>query len=171
MRRRLYFILPDVSAAHRMMDEMLLARIEARHLHFIAVPDESLGDLPRATVLQRTDMLHSGRVGLALGAALGLLAGVMAVLFPPWHDPVPLAIIPISTVFGALASAWWLGMVASGIPNSKLKQFEPQIEQGNVLMMVSVPFHRARAIYELVAKHHPEAVYGGTWPTDHEIFP
>lgn len=171
MRRRLYFILPDIHAAHRMMNEMLLARVGARHLHFLAAPEELLGDLPRATVIQRTDMLHSGEIGIVLGAGLGLLAGVLAVMFPPWHEPVPLVTIPICTVLGALASAWWLGMVASGIPNSKLKQFEAQIEQGKVLMMVSVPFHRAEEIHELVAKHHPEAAYGGTWPTDHVIFP
>ena len=36
MRRRLYFIMPDLPSARRMMDDLLLARIEERHIHFLA---------------------------------------------------------------------------------------------------------------------------------------
>ena len=36
MRRRLYWMLPDVASARRMVDDMLLARVEERHLHFVA---------------------------------------------------------------------------------------------------------------------------------------
>ena len=36
MRRRLLFVLPDLTCARRMMDDLLLARIEERHIHFIA---------------------------------------------------------------------------------------------------------------------------------------
>lgn len=171
MRRRLYFILPDVENARRMMNEMLLARIEARHIHFLAKPEISLGDLPLANVAQRSDMVHSAEVGMMLGAGLGLLAGVLAVLVPPWYVPVPLVTIPITTVVGAFASAWWLGMLATAIPNSRLKQFEVQLEQGKVLMMVAVPFHQVEQIRELLAKTHPEAAFGGAWPTDHVVFP
>ena len=42
---------------------------------------------------------------------------------------------------------------------------------GKVLMMVLVPFHRVEEIRALVAKKHPEAVYDGTWPSEHVIFP
>jgi hypothetical protein len=171
MNRRLYFMLPDVDCAQRMMNELLLARVEARHIHFLAKPGIPLGDLPIATVSQRTDTLHGSEIGLALGAALGLLGGVLAVQFPPWYFPVPTVTIAITTVVGALAGAWWTGMVATGIPNSDLKQFEAQFGQGQVLMIVSAPFHRTHEIRERIAKEHPEAVYGGTWPTDHVVFP
>jgi len=171
MNRRLYFMLPDVKSAHRMMNELLLARVEARHIHFLAKPGISLGDLPIATVSQRTDTLYGGEMGLALGAGMGLLGGVLAVQFPPWHFPVPMFTIAITTVVGALAGAWWTSMVATGIPNSNLKQFDAQFEQGQVLMIVSAPFQRIQEIHERIAKEHPEAVYGGTWPTDHVVFP
>lgn len=46
MNRRLYFVLPDVQSAERTMDDLLLARIEARR-------DLDLGKLPEATFLQK----------------------------------------------------------------------------------------------------------------------
>jgi hypothetical protein len=39
MRRKLYFVLPDVKSAQGIMDELLLSRIEARHIHFHAKPE------------------------------------------------------------------------------------------------------------------------------------
>lgn len=153
------------------MDELLLARVEANHIHFLARPGTPVEDLPAANAVEKTDMLHGGEVGMALGAGLGLLAGVLAVLFPPWYVPVPWIAIPICILVGALAGAWWTGMVASAIPNTRLEAFRKQIEHGRVLMMVSVPFRRAQEIRDLVTKRHPEAAYGGTWPTDHVVFP
>ena len=43
MRRRLYFVLPDVQSARTLLNDMLLARIECRHIHYLA----SRGTLPR----------------------------------------------------------------------------------------------------------------------------
>lgn len=34
MRRRLYFMLPNVPSARALLDELLLARIEEGHMHF-----------------------------------------------------------------------------------------------------------------------------------------
>ena len=36
MRRRLYYLLPDAGSARKIMDDLLLARIEERHIHFLA---------------------------------------------------------------------------------------------------------------------------------------
>jgi hypothetical protein len=43
------------------------------------------------------------------------------------------------------------------VPNSRLKQFQADIEAGRVLMMVDVPFGRVEEITELVVSRHPEA--------------
>jgi len=173
MNRRLYFMLPNVDSAHAMMDEMLLARVNANRVHFLARPGTDLGDLPQASISERTDILEGWEIGTGLGALLGLVAGLLAVWIPPWTfaGPVPLIAIPICTLVGLIAGGLWTGLVASSIPDARLKPFEKGIEQGKVLMMVLVRFHRANEIHELVAKKHPEAVYGGTWPTDHVVFP
>ncbi len=173
MNRRLYFMLPDVQSAHAMMDDLLLARVNADRIHFLAKPGVELGDLPEATIVERTDLLEGWEIGSGLGALLGLIAGLLAVWIPPWpfEDPVPLIAIPICIVVGFVAGGAWTAIVASAIPDHRLQPFQADIERGMVLMMVLVPFHRVQEVRDLVARKHPEAVYDGTWPTDHAIFP
>lgn len=173
MNRRLYFMLPDVESAHTMMDEMLLARVNADHIHFMAKEGTPMGDLPEATITERTDFIDGWEVGMGLGTLLGLLAGLLATWIPPWpfNDAFPRIGILICMLVGLVGGGLWTAMVASAIPNTRLARFQPDIELGKVLMMVLVPFHRAESIRALVAKRHPEAAYSGTWPTDHVVFP
>jgi len=57
-KRRLYFLLPDIDSAREMLNEMLLARIEERRIHFLAKRGTLPPELPEATVLQKTDIVH-----------------------------------------------------------------------------------------------------------------
>lgn len=173
MNRRLYFMLPDRPSAQVMMDDLLLARVPADRIHFLAKPEIDLKGLPKASIVERTDFLEGCEIGTLLGGMLGLIAGLLAVWIPPWpfEDPVPMLAIPICIVIGLVAGGVWTGMVASAIPDHRLKPFEPEMAQGKVLMMVLVPFQRVQEIRMLVARKHPEAVYDGTWPAEHVMFP
>jgi hypothetical protein len=51
MRRRLYFLVPNIDIATKVVDELLLARIEDRHIHVIAKRGTPLGELPEASFL------------------------------------------------------------------------------------------------------------------------
>ncbi len=165
MRRRLYFMLPDVKSARAMLDEMLLARIHVERIHFLARRGTLPDDLPEANVLQKTDVVHGAQLGVLIGAAAGIIGGLAAVFFPPEGMSVQLVIVLIGGVAGALLGAWMSSMAASAVPNTKLKAFHPEIERGRVLMMVDVPMQRAAQISQLVANRHPEAVSGGYEPT------
>jgi hypothetical protein len=165
MRRRLYFVLPDIDSARTMLNEMLLARIEVRHIHFLAKRDALPDDLPEATVLQKTDIVHGAQIGVGIGAVVGAVAGALVVLFPPTGVTLKLITVLVVAIGGAFFGAWASSMVASSVPNSRLKAFERDIEAGKVLMMVDVPIGRAKAICELVSQRHPEALSGGFEPT------
>jgi hypothetical protein len=52
-------------------------------------------------------------------------------------------------------------MVGAAVPNSRLRQFDGDMEAGRVLMMVDVPLRRVEEITELVLSRHPEAVPRG----------
>jgi hypothetical protein len=56
-------------------------------------------------------------------------------------------------------------MVASALPNSRLKSFQSALAAGHVLMMVDVPAGRVEEIRARVAQRHPEAMSSGTEPT------
>lgn len=173
MNRRLYFMLPDVEHSHSMMDDLLLARVDAKRIHFLAKPGMAMGDLPVATVSERTDLIEGWEIGMGLGALIGLIAGLIAISIPTWWytKPIPTIAVLICTIIGFVGGGFWTALVATTIPNVRLKPFEKQIARGRVLMIVLVPFHRIKEIRELVAKKHPEAAYRGIWPTDHVMFP
>jgi hypothetical protein len=165
MRRRLYFVLPDVESARSMLNEMLLARIEVRHIHFLSRRDTLPEDLPEANVLQKTDIVHGAQSGIAIGAIVGAVAGALVVFFPPEGVTLKLITVLVAAIGGAFFGAWASSMVASSVPNSRLKAFERDIDSGKVLMMVDVPMRRVQEICDLVASRHPEAASGGFEPT------
>jgi hypothetical protein len=165
MRRRLYFILPDVESARGMLNEMLLARIEIRHIHFLGRRGEVPPDLPESSFLQKTDFVHGAQLGLGVGGLAGAVVGLFVVAFPPAGVTLQLVAVLIAALAGALFGAWASSMAASAVPNSKLKRFRDDIESGKVLMMVDAPMRRVQEISDLVRRHRPEAVSGGFEPT------
>ena len=165
MRRRLYFVLPDVESARTMLNDMLLARIECRHIHFLSRRGSLPADLPEATVMQKTDIVHGAQMGLIIGAIVGAVAGGLLVMYPPEGITLKLIAVLAVAVGGALFGTWVSSMVASSVPNSRLKAFERDMEAGRVLMMVDVPMRRVQEICELVMRRHPEAANAGFEPT------
>ena len=75
MNRRLYFILPDVPTSKNVEKDLLLARVEDRRMHFLARRDIELGDLPQASILQKSDATHGAFVGLLGGGVTGVIIG------------------------------------------------------------------------------------------------
>lgn len=165
MRRRMYFVLPDVAAAEQTTNDLLLARIEERHLHCLGRRGTPLGKLHEASVLQKTDLAHGAQVGLIVGGLCGALLG-MAFVFVPiaGQAALPLAALPLTVLGGTVFGAWASSLVASSTPNSRLKMFSQDFEQGRILMMVDVPPSRVDEIRDLVAKRHPEATAHGIEP-------
>ena len=82
-----------------------------------------------------------------------------------------IATLVICTLAGFLGGGFWTAVLATTIPNARLKPFENQIAQGKVFMIALAPFHRINEIRELVERKHPEVAFEGTWPTNHVMFP
>ncbi|WP_254451775.1 DUF1269 domain-containing protein [Duganella vulcania] len=163
MRRRLYFMLPDVPSARAMLDELLLARIEIGHMRFMA-RDPLPSDMPDVNFMQKTDLIHGAQLGVVIGAIVGLGAGVFLTLFPMDGMTLRTAAILLVTLAGAIFGGWASGMNAAAVPNSRLKPFASRIEQGQVLLIVDVPVRRVEEIEEMIAKRHPEISFGGMEP-------
>jgi hypothetical protein len=165
MRRRLYFLLPHLQSARTLLDELLLARIEERHIKFLARRGTLPRELPEATVWEKTDLVHGAQLGMAIGGGAGALAGTIAVLSPPEGVTLQLVTVLVSALIGTALGAWVSSLAAAAVPNSRLKPFHPAIEAGKVLLMVDVPYHRLAEIRDLVLGRHPEAAEGGVEPT------
>jgi uncharacterized membrane protein len=162
--RRIYFLVPTVDAARAIVDELLLARVEERHIHVVAREDTPLEDLPEAKVAQSSDLVPALQRGVAAGGLAGLLAGVLAIAFPPAGFVVGGGALLGLTAFGAGIGAWMSSMVGVGLPNSRIEQYQEAIESGQLLLMIDVHRDRVQEIEALVTRHHPEAELEGVDP-------
>jgi len=164
--KRIYFLVPQIEVAKKIVDELLLARIEERHIHILAKQGTPLEHLPEASFLQRSDFIPAMERGLTVGGSFGALAGLVAVALSPVSLVVAGGgIVLASGLAGAGVGAWLSGMIGLSIDNTRLKQFEAAIERGELLMMIDVPRSQVEEITDLVATHHPEAHPEGTEPT------
>lgn len=165
MRLRMYVTLPDLASARKLADDLLLARIEDRHMHFLARRGTDLGELHEASYLQKTDAVHGAFTGLVIGGVVGVLVGLLLVYFPPGGLSVQLVAVLIAAVVGAGLGIWVASMVGLQVPNSRLKGFEKEIEEGKILLMLDVPSGRYEQVREVIARTHPEALDRGSEPT------
>lgn len=162
--RRLYFMVPDVDTANKVVDELLLKRVDDHHIHVVAKEGIPMGDLPEANLLQKSDFIPAMERGLAVGGITGVLAGIAAVTFPPAGLVLGGGAILGTSLAGAGIGAWISGMIGMDVPNSQIEKFEAAIENGEVLMMIDVPKTRVEEIEALIQQHHPDADMGGTEP-------
>lgn len=171
MHSRIYWLLPDLPSAWAAMDDLLVARIEARRIHFVAREDVDMSGLNAATVLQTSDVVRAGEMGLIVGAGIGALLGALAaVYYPIVGDEPQWGLAAILAVAGSLFGLWTSTMIGISIPSKRLQRFAQEIENGKILMMVDVPMWRVEQIEERLRQMHPEAKLEGTEP-DIPAFP
>jgi len=159
MRRRYYFLLPDVKSARALLDQLLLARIEERYIHFIAKPDTLPPDMPEANLFQRTDLIHGTEAGIFIGTISGLLACALMLMMPLAKFETQLICFALCGTGGAFLGAWMASRAASAIPNSHLGQYLSAINQGQVLLLLDVPAARSGELKALIHRHCPPENY------------
>ncbi len=164
MRRRLYFLLPDIQSAKVVHSELLLAKVEEKHQHVIARDGTDLDDLPEADLRQKSDIIHGLQLGLIIGGLTGLILSTIAVLMNMIVPGLEVWSVASLTVGGAFLGAFASTMVAVNVRNTRLTRFQQEIDAGRILYMVDVPFKRIDEITRLVRGHHPEADIKGIDP-------
>ena len=164
MRRRLYFLLPDVRSAKIVHNDLLLSKIEERHMHVIAREDTDLEDLPEADLRQKSDLVHGLQLGLVLGGLTGMILSTIAVLLNMIVPGIEVWSVASLTVGGAFLGAFASTMVAVNVSNTRLARFQQEVDKGRILYMVDVPYKRVDEITQLVRGHHPEADIRGIDP-------
>ena len=162
--RRIYFLVPDISITKRIIDELLVAKIEDRHIHVIAKRGTPLEELPEANLLQKSDFMPAVEQGLAVGGATGMLAGLVAIILPPASTVIAGGVLLATTLVGAGVGAWVSGMVGLSVGNRRIKEFEDAIESGHFLVLVDVSADRVDEIEKRVKQHLPEVEIEGTEP-------
>ena len=171
MRRRIYWLLPDLASARKTMDDLLLARITEHYIHFVAKEDTDMSGLHEANILQTSDVIRAAQAGLIIGGAVGALLGALAAIYFPivGEDP-QWGLVAVLAMFGGAFGAWSASMIGVSTPSNRLKRFTQAIEEGQILLMVDVPRSRVDEIEERLQALHPEAHLEGVEP-DIPAFP
>jgi len=160
MRKRLYFLLPDLEEAQKTVDELLLARIDEQHIHVMAKDGTDLADLPEATIFQSSDIVHGVETGIVIGGLSGLVGSIIAITALQIGSIMGLIVLGC-TLFGAGIGVWTAGMIGSSTKNSRLKDFESSMEEGKILLMADVPMDKIDDITHKM-QAHKQAIMGGS---------
>jgi hypothetical protein len=161
--KRLCFLLCDVAHARNAVEVLRAAHIGDSNIMIVAKHDTPLGDLPAANV-DATDAMPGLERGLAGGAVLGALAGILIMRFTALGVILGGAAIPWFTLFGAGLSGFMTLLAGAAFPSSRLKPFETAIEAGRILLMVDVANSRAQDVERLVRSECPTAEFTGFEP-------
>ena len=165
MSRRIYWLVPDLASARQVTNDLLLARVTERQIHFVGREGMDLSGLHVANVLQTSDVVRAAQVGLLIGGVTGAAAGVAAaVWFPIVGETPQWGIAAVLAVLGGGFGSWASSMIGISTPSGRLRRFEGAIEQGQILMMVDVPQARVKEIEALLKASHPEARFEGEEP-------
>lgn len=192
MRRRLYWLLPDLASARHAMNDLLLARVGNEQIHFVAREGADLSGLHEANLLQTTDLLRAAQLGLVVGGLGGAAVGAIAAMLFPIVDGTPSGWQALSAVFatpgwqagdlvaalnspqwamaavlallGGAFGAWSSSMIGIAAPSHRLRRFEGALAQGQYLLMVDVPLSRVHELEALLAQEDPRARYEGLEP-------
>ena len=134
-------------------------------MHFLARRGTDLGELHEASYLMKTDTLHGAFTGMVVGGLLGVVVGLVLINFPVAGAPLQLAAVLFAAIVGAILGTWIAGMVGLQVPNSRLKPFEGEIQEGKILLMLDVPARRYDELRNVIARTHPEAADRGNEAT------
>ncbi|MDY0746660.1 DUF1269 domain-containing protein [Paucibacter sp. R3-3] len=163
MRKRIYWLLPDLGSAQRTMNELLLARVSERHIHFAAADGADMSGLHAANILQTSDLVESAQTGLLIGAGVGAAGGV-AGAYELASTAAPAAVVIALAGLGAVLGTWASSMIGSSTPSRRLRRFQQAMAEGQYLLMVDTPRSRIEEIEALLEATHPEAHFEGLEP-------
>jgi len=154
--RRIYFLVPNIDVTKKIVDDLLLARIEEKHIHVIAKRDTPLEDLPEANLLQKSDFIPAVEQGIALGGVTGILAGLVAIALPPASTVIAGGVLLATGISGAGLGAWLGGMIGMNVGNRRIREFENAIENGEFLVLADVAPERVEEIEVRIKQHIPQ---------------
>lgn len=154
MYRRLYFLFPDLPHATLAVDELLRDNIPQRHLHTLAHRGTDMHAVSARTCpsghqlkqrLERFALRCNPPVCFAALAALLLMVNWVSVVW---------LMIPVGVLMTNLLAILYF---STRIPLQNISHFEDVLRNGEILLMVDVPFRRVPEIQYQLHRRHPEA--------------
>ncbi len=148
MKTRHVYSVPDLAAAAAALSAARRAGADDDEISLIARSDIEIKSIPDARIDVTNDMVPAAMRGMAGGAATGLLAGLAALAFPPLG--VTIAGAALAGVAGAAVGGWSSALIGTTVENPVRREFEKEIEAGQILVVVDVLEERVSAITDAI---------------------
>jgi len=163
--KRIYFLVPKIDMAKKIVDELLLQRIDINHIHVLAKRGTLMDNLPEASYLQKSDFVPALEQGVLTGGFTGFVAGVVA-LSMTGESLLAGGALLVATLVGVAFGAFVSSLLGSSVGNRQIRQFDEAInERGAFLMMIDVPKGRIEEVELAIKNKNPGAMCQGTEPT------
>ena len=158
MKRRLYFLFPDVEHTRAVLEELRAEGIDDRHMHAMARQDIDLQSLPAASLRQQRDICCTVE-NIAWNVNLAVFGIAFAALvIAAWQGSLAVSL----TAVAIMAITFLAGeRFAASVPRAHLDEFRDALAHGEVLLTVDVARARVPEVQDIVHRRHPEAVVGG----------
>lgn len=158
---RMYFLVPEIEETAKIVQELQELGLQRNHIHVASKHHASIhkAHLPEATLLHTTDFVNSLKRGAIVGGGAGILAGLVALAFPPLGIEFNgLGVIGLG-IFGAGFGAWSSSMIGVSIPDVGIERFHDALENGDYLVMLDLTEHdkKEEEIRAIIHSHHPNA--------------
>jgi hypothetical protein len=149
MKSRRVFSTDSVAAAREAIAAACRSGVKDEDVSLVARADIELESIPERHKESETDFRPAAIKGASIGGATGLLAGIAAVVIPPFG--VTLAGAAVMTVLGAAVGTWSAALMGSSLPDPVRRKFEDEIESGRILVVLDAEDDRLPAVEAAVA--------------------
>jgi len=134
--KRYIYAFDSIEPAHAAVTRLRQTGVEEKCISLIANSDIQIEKIPDKYLDASTDFIPAVERGVAIGGATGLVAGIISMVVPPFGIALGGGALLAFAAGGALIGAWSSSLAGAGVPDNVRRQFEDEIKNGRILLVV-----------------------------------
>lgn len=150
MRYRHAFLADNLAVAERAVNVLRDLSVEGSDVALVARPDLEMAAIPDELRNADSDFIPAAMRGAVGGGAVGLVAGLVAMVIPALG--ITLAGAAAIAAVGATTGTWSASLMGSALPDPVRRKFDEHLEQGRIIVLVDAPEEAHRTITEAMAR-------------------
>jgi hypothetical protein len=134
--KRYIYAFDSIEPARAAVTRLRQAGVDEKCISLIAKSDIQMEKIPDRYLDASTDFIPAVERGIAIGGASGLVAGLIGMVIPPFGIALGGGALLAFAAGGALIGAWSSALAGAGVPDNIRRQFEQEINNGHILLVV-----------------------------------
>jgi hypothetical protein len=110
--------------------------LDGKHVSLVARSDINKNELPDSLVNVSMDFTPSVKRGAVIGAATGLVIGIVVPLIPAVGLSLNAFELIAFLIGGALVGTWSASLIGASVPNNLRRKFKSEIDAGHTLVVI-----------------------------------